>query len=216
MRSLLFPDLADERCTAFAIRKPEHKVLFPGVEELTKGTYQPVEGGDKFAGALRRYGCAKLCMVLFMCALSPPRSFCSHICRYAFQNRLDSSTLKKISIIAHDPAAVGGTNHYETQTFPIHMYIILKYLMVPVQAVSTFFFPNGPMRTTVQVGKDLCFACFDEVVLGKNPKALYVDGVRIADSSPESHDVEKQERLWRETVELAGLKREDVGVEGII
>ena len=55
---------------AFAIRKPEHHVLFPGVEELMKGIYQPVEGGDKFASALRRYGCAKLCMLLFMCV--PP------------------------------------------------------------------------------------------------------------------------------------------------
>jgi hypothetical protein len=96
------------------------------------------------------------------------------------------------------------------------MYIILKYLMVPIQAISTFFFPNGPMRTTAQVGKDLCFACFDEEVLGKNPRAVYVDGVRVADSSPESHDIEKQERLWRETVELVGLRREDVGAEGIV
>ena len=96
------------------------------------------------------------------------------------------------------------------------MYIILKYLLVPVQAISTFFFPNGPMRTTAQVGKDLCFACFDEKVLGKNPSTLYVDGTRIADSSPESHDVKKQERLWKETVELVGLKMQDVGVDGII
>ena len=155
-----------------------------------------------------------LCLLLFP---SPLFSFLFDNPRYAFQNRLSSSaTLKNVSIIAHDPAAVGGTNHYEIGTFPLHLYIMLKYLMVPVQAISTFFFPNGPMRTTTQVGKDLCFACFDEKSLGRNPKALYLDGVKISDSSPESHDVEKQERLWMETVELVGLKGEHAGVDGIV
>jgi NAD(P)-dependent dehydrogenase (short-subunit alcohol dehydrogenase family) len=51
---------------AYAIKKEEHKVLFPGVEELKSGAYQPVEGGDKFGAALRRYGCSKLCCVLWM------------------------------------------------------------------------------------------------------------------------------------------------------
>jgi hypothetical protein len=152
------------------------------------------------------------------CEFGPSISFPSpDKTRYELQNRLAAApTLSKISILAHDPAAVGGTNHYETQTFPLHLYVALKYLMVPVQAVATYFLPNGPMRTTTQVGKDLCFGCFDEKTLGENPGAIYVDGRKVTDSSPESHDVQKQGRLWRETVELVRLVKEDIGVEGII
>jgi len=54
---------------AFAIKKEEHKVLFPeeGVEVLANGSWQE-EGSelDRFGAALRRYGRAKLCGVLWM------------------------------------------------------------------------------------------------------------------------------------------------------
>ena len=54
---------------AFAIKKEGHKVLFPeeGVEVLANGSWQE-EGseGDRFGAALRRYGRAKLCGVLWM------------------------------------------------------------------------------------------------------------------------------------------------------
>jgi hypothetical protein len=130
--------------------------------------------------------------------------------RYELQTRLSADpALSKISIIAADPACVGGTDHYEPSTFPSHLYFTLKYVLVPLQSISSLLFPNGPLRSTTQVGKDLNFACWDEETLGEHPKAVYLDGRKIVGSSPESKDQEKQKRLWRESLGVVGLKEEE-------
>ena len=134
--------------------------------------------------------------------------------RYELQKRLSASpALSKISIIAADPACVGGTDHYEPSTFPSHLYFALKYVLVPLQSISSLLFPNGPLRSTTQVGKDLNFACWDEETLGEYPKAVYLDGRKIVGSSPESKDQEKQKRLWRESLGLVGLKEEETALK---
>jgi hypothetical protein len=50
---------------------------------------------------------------------------------------------------------------------------------------------------------------FDEKTLGEHPKALYVDGTRISDTSPESRDKEKQKRLWEGSLQIAGVRDGD-------
>jgi len=113
-----------------------------------------------------------------------------------------------------DPGAVGGTDLYGT--FPTWLYIILKYVLVPIQALVVLFSPNGPLRTPAKVGRDLIFACWDEKVLGETPKAVYLDGQIVSVSSPESHDEAKQKALWRGTVEILGLAREDASVASLL
>jgi len=178
------------KSNALAVTKEEHKILLNGdVEIYAKGIQEVVEKGNQFPAAMRRYGTSKLCMNMFM---------------YELQRRLDlSPKFSKISIMAMDPGAVAGTDLYET--FPTWLYIILRYVLVPIQALVVFFSPNGPLRTPARVGKDLIFACWDEKVLGETPKAVYLDGKIVSGSSPESHDEVKQKALWRETVEILRL-----------
>ena len=118
-----------------------------------------------------------------------------------------SPKLSKVSILASDPAAVGGTNLF--RNFPLWLYLVLNYVLVPVQIFWTYLFRNGRFRTKDQVGRDLIFACFDEKTLGKAPGAKYLDGTDVKDSSPESHDERKQRVLWDGCLELARSGLED-------
>lgn len=70
--------------------------------------------------------------------------------------------------------------------------------------------PNGFMRTPQQVGKDLVFAGWKEGLKG----ATYLDGPVVRDSSPETHDVVKQGKLWGGSLEFAGIKNGETVLEG--
>jgi hypothetical protein len=104
-------------------------------------------------------------------------------------------------MLALDPGVVGGTSLFTH--FPIYLYFILNYIIVLLQPITVYIFPNGRLRSAEKTGSDLLYACFDEKTLGKVPGALYLNGTEIADSSTESHDVKKQGELWRETMKVA-------------
>lgn len=55
--------------------------------------------------------------------------------------------------------------------------------------------------------------CFDQETFGQFPKALYVDGAEIGDTSPESKDEEKWKRLWEGSLKLAEVKEGDTVLE---
>jgi hypothetical protein len=123
--------------------------------------------------------------------------------RYGLQNRLQKDhRLSKISIVAMDPGAVGGTGLFQAHTFPAWMWFILFYLMPLMQTIAVWFMPNGPIRTPHQVGKDLVFAGWNENLKG----ATYLDGQMVRDSSPETHDAVKQGKLWEGSLRLVELK----------
>jgi len=174
----------------------EQKVLFKsadGVERLRVGGDK--EGG--FQAGMRRYGTSKFCLIMFM---------------YELQRRLSSDpALSKISIMAMDPGAVGGTDLYKPM--PWLMRIILSYIIVPLQWVLVYFFPNGQLRTASKVGRDLLFACFDEKIIGKHPGAVYLDGTRVSMTSVESKDQKKQMALWEGSLKLAGIKEGDTALK---
>ena len=65
--------------------------------------------------------------------------------------------------------------------------------------------PNGFIRTTRQVGKDLVFAGYSKDLKG----ATYLDGQTVRDSSPETNDVAKQGKLWNGSLRLAGIQDGD-------
>lgn len=106
-----------------------------------------------------------------------------------------------------DPGAVGGTDLF--QPMPFWMFFILRYFVVALQRILVHLSPNGRLRTASKVGSDLLFACFDKKVLGEHPKALYLNGTDISDSSAESHDEAKQKMLWQGSLALAGIGEGD-------
>jgi len=83
------------------------------------------------------------------------------------------------------------------------------WLLNYISGIIIFFFPKLPLRTTAQSASDLYYASFDEHDLGTLPKAVNLNGHVKEDTSEESRDEEKQRKLWRESVKLAGLKSGD-------
>jgi hypothetical protein len=55
--------------------------------------------------------------------------------------------------------------------------------------------PNGSLRTPTKSARDLLRASFDEKLLGKHPKALYLNGSEVGHVTPEALDENKQKQL---------------------
>jgi hypothetical protein len=90
------------------------------------------------------------------------------------------------------------------------MYHIIGKIVLPIMAyISGKFSPNGPLRTTAKSASDVIRAAFDDNALGKYPKALYLNGTDISESSPESRDRVKQAMLWRDSVKLVKLTADE-------
>ena len=166
--------------------------LFTDLNLIAHGRQDPC-GRNAFETRIARYGTSKLLLIVFMSEL---------------QRRLDQSKFNKVSVITMDPAAVGGTNL--TRHFPLVMYVLLSIVMIPIQWVWTMVFPNGRFRTAAKAGADLMYACFDSMTLGSCPKAVYLNGTDVSDSSPETHDEAKQRRLWEETTQLLNAKSKEL------
>jgi hypothetical protein len=126
------------------------------------------------------------------------------------QNRLDEDpALSQIAILAMDPGAVGGTGLFQSHTFPLWAWIILKYILPIIQAIAVIFLPDGPMRTPQQVGKDLMIAGYNDDLKG----ATYLDGQAVSESGPETHDKVKQGKLWEGSVKLVGIKQDETALK---
>jgi hypothetical protein len=82
-------------------------------------------------------------------------------------------------------------------------------IMTLLQALFVYFWPNGPLRTPGKTARDMLYVTFDEKTLGEHPKALYMDGTEISETSPESRDEEKHERLWEGSLRMAGVRGGD-------
>jgi len=127
--------------------------------------------------------------------------------RYELQRRLDvDPDLSKISVISVDP---GGMATRLSRRGPLWILFITRILMPALEAIISLFTLNGFLRTTMKSGGDVLKACFDEETLGEYPKAVYLDGIRRAESSKESMDVEKQKALWADSLKLAAIKDGD-------
>ena len=85
-----------------------------------------------------------------------------------------------------------------------------SYKSAPKTPLLNRIWPNGYFRTRAKSAHDLLVACFDENdILGKYPKAVYLNGSELAATSPETRDEAKQKRLWDVSVEISGVKDEE-------
>ncbi|MCJ1249378.1 hypothetical protein MMC30_006601 [Trapelia coarctata] len=168
---------------------PLRKEMWRPVRELAIPA--PDRGFSRTQAGLRRYAESKLCCMMFM---------------HALQARLDAVPgLAKISVLSVDPGSVFSTGITRQQAwFMRGPYRVLSALTPCMQFVS----PHGTLRTVERSAGDILHACFEseDPVLGKYPKAMYLDGRRLKVSSRESRDVGKQTLLWEGSLELAGLE----------
>ena len=184
---------------AYTAADRAHGVYSGPLQSFAEGRQDRTGRRSDFDAAAARYGTSKLLLIMWMYAFhrrvsSPFDPPLSH--RQSRSSVAHHQPPSNISVIAMDPAAVGGTGL--TRSFPWPLFMVLQYLLLPLAHIWTFLFPNGRFRTASKAGSDLVFACFDREML-EFGKTVYLNGTAVADSSPESHDVAKQERLWEET-----------------
>ena len=93
---------------------------------------------------------------------------------------------------------------------PLFLRIALSWLVSPLTPLLNWIWPNGYFRTRAKSAHDLLVACFDKNdVLGKHPKAAYLNGSELAGTGAETRDEAKQKRLWDASVEIAGVKADE-------
>ncbi|KAI0130337.1 putative short-chain dehydrogenase [Xylariales sp. AK1849] len=163
-------------------------------EGLAKGTWSSAQEYPGIADAgYRRYGAAKLCLVMMFRELS---------------TRLASDPeLSHVSVLAVDPGAM-STEIARRATWLIRV-IVMRYLLPIVNPIINWFQPHGDMRTPWISGGDIIRAIFDTETLGEHPNGTYLNGSILAEPSLEAKDEKKRRKLWRDSLGYARVKDRD-------
>lgn len=159
---------------------------------IAKGTWSTAKEDSTFRSGFRRYGAAKLFMIMMM---------------HELQRRVDAeATLNKICLLGVDPGAmITGAQRRSP-------WIIRVFLFKLVYPLIVRLFPNGetvrpPKRSAADV-LEAAFAVSSPSDGGK-PKDRYFDGRRPVEPCAEANEVEKRKLVWTESVKLVGLKEGD-------
>ena len=162
-----------------------------GFDAIAKGTWSPATEDSSFRGGFRRYGAAKLFLIMMM---------------HELQQRANSDpTLGNLSVVGVDPGTmISGLQRLA----PWFIRVVLFQVIYPL---IVYFKPNGDtVRPPARAAGDVLEAAFGEVGLGGSPpKDLYFDGRQLAETSAESKETAKRRLVWTETARYAGLKEGD-------
>ncbi|KAK2589926.1 hypothetical protein QQS21_012398 [Conoideocrella luteorostrata] len=160
-------------------------------EAIAKGTWSPATEEAGFRGGFRRYGAAKLFLIMMM---------------HELQRRIDQdAAIKNICVLGVDP----GTMITGLQRLaPWFIRVVIFQVIYPI---IVYMFPNGStVRTPQKSAFDVLEVTFStDLGGGKLPKDLYFIGTQPLETSAESRDAHKQQLVWRETVKLTNLKEND-------
>ncbi|GME64776.1 D-lactate dehydrogenase [Neofusicoccum parvum] len=160
-------------------------------EEFAFAKQEP-QAGDEANDAMRRYGVAKLCQVMFM---------------FQLQKRLDSAPgLDKLCIIGVDPGAMVHANMISKYSkSPFVKYIVGPGFMGYTRAAQHVW-PNGTFRTVKKSATDVVRAALGLDNLGGYPKGVYMNGSEHGEAAAESKDEKKQGEVWELSLKLAKLR----------
>ncbi|KAK3937346.1 hypothetical protein QBC46DRAFT_12167 [Diplogelasinospora grovesii] len=159
-----------------------------GFEAIAKGTWSSAEEDPSFRSGFRRYGAAKLFVIMMM---------------HELQRRMDhDAALMNVCVLGVDPGAmITGLQRLS----PWFIRVLLFKVIYPI---IVYLNPNGPIRPPQRSASDVLEAAFGSGS-GELPKDLYFDGTRPLETSAESRDAQKRDLVWRETVRYAHLKEGD-------
>ncbi|KAI0180784.1 putative short-chain dehydrogenase [Hypoxylon sp. FL1284] len=168
-----------------AFEKEEYKTFVhdqASFEAIAKGFWSSAAEDPSWRSGFRRYGAAKLFLIMFM---------------HELQQRLNQDPrLSNIRVLGVDP----GTMSTGLQRLaPWFIRVVMFRVMFPIIAM---LMPNGPVRTTQMSAKDVLRATFEEPC----PKDCYMYNMKPLETSAESRDRQKRAMVWKETVRYAQLK----------
>ncbi|KUI54256.1 Short-chain dehydrogenase TIC 32, chloroplastic [Cytospora mali] len=156
-------------------------------EAIAKGTWSSAEEDPSWRSGFRRYGAAKLFLIMMV---------------HELQRRMDRDpVLGNICILGVDPGTM--ITNLQRQA-PWFIRVLLFKVIFPIIAI---LMPNGPVRATHKSASHILQAAFDSSsVLGQFPKDKYFDGTKPLETSTESRDAQKRDLVWNSTVRYVHLK----------
>lgn len=174
-----------------AFEDPKYKTFVPdaaGFEAIAKGKWSPATEDASFRGGYRRYGAAKLFLIMM---------------QHELQARLDTDpALSKICVLGIDPGPM------ITDMPRLAPWVIRVLVFKIIYPLVLYVKPeNALVRATSRSASDVLEVAFGTG--GELPKDRYYDGREPLETSKESKDVVKRELVWKETVKLASLKEGD-------
>lgn len=154
---------------------------------------------DEANDAMRRYGMAKQCLIMFMKRL---------------QERLDSTpNLNKICVIGVDPGAMVHPQMIEKYS---QNSLFVKYVVGPAfmgySKAAQCVWPNGLFRTVNKSATDVVRAAVGLEGLDGYPKGAYMNGSERSEPAEEAKDEKKQEEVWDFSLKLAKISEKDAGL----
>lgn len=173
-----------------AFEDPKYQTLVsdsPSFEAIAKGTWSPATEDASFRGGFRRYGAAKLFLIMM---------------QHELQARLNvDAALSKICVLGVDPGTmISGLQR-------LAPWVIRVLIFKVVYPIVLYLNPtNGPVRPLSRSAGDVLEAAFGVGEEGELPKDRYFDGRIPLETSEESRDTVKRELVWKETVSLVDLK----------
>ena len=127
-------------------------------------------------------------------------------CRHELALRLGNDPdLSGIRVIGLDP---GGMSSGLLRRGPMALRIAIKIAIPLMSVVSSWLDPNPTMRTTTKSGADVVRACYD-IEGPEKGELLYLNGTAVYETSKDSKDKEKSQRLWVYGLEAGGIKPGD-------
>ncbi|ROV92427.1 hypothetical protein VPNG_09606 [Cytospora leucostoma] len=183
-------DTRNDASGSWAGEHEKHKTVIhdeADLEAIAKGTWSSAKEDPSWHSGARRYGAAKLFLVMLI---------------HELQRRLDRDpALSNISVLGVDPGAMSTGMPRLASWF---IRVLLFQIIFPIVA---YLAPNGPIRTTQKSASHVLQAAFDSgPALGEFPKDRYLDGTEPRETSAESRDPQKRDLVWKTSVHLAQLK----------
>ncbi|ROW15545.1 hypothetical protein VPNG_02333 [Cytospora leucostoma] len=186
-------DPRNTRSKAFADEK--YRTIAPsdaaGFDAVARGAWSAAAEDASFRGGFRRYGAAKLFLVMM---------------QHELQGRLGrDATLENVSVLGVDPGTmISGLQRLA----PWFIRVVLFGVVYPL--VLWLRPEGGPVRSAARSAGDVLEAAVGAVgVEGGLPRDLYFDGRVPLETSAESRDVGKRKLVWSESVRYAGLEEGD-------
>jgi hypothetical protein len=158
-------------------------------EAIAKGNCSSAKDGSSFHSGFRRYGAAKLFLIMMI---------------YELQQRIDEeTTLKNICVLGVDPGPmITGIQRLSPWFIRVLIFKIIYPIMLYLNP------NNGQVRPIRRSAFDVLEAAFG-LGSGTLPKALYFDGRRPLETSAESRNSQKRILVWTQTAKYAHLKGDD-------
>ncbi|KAK7964351.1 short-chain dehydrogenase [Apiospora saccharicola] len=186
---------------------PKYQTIVTGAERfhaIAKGAWSPATEDAGFRGGYRRYGAAKLSLIMM---------------QHELQARLDADldpNLNKVCVVGVDPGPMAtGMQRLAPWVIRVLFFKVVFPMMAYLAPGRAFLNPKSRAAGDVlgAAGLGLGLGSGESSAEGREgregaalPKGGYFQNGVPMETSEESRDVAKRALVWRETVKLTGMK----------